>query len=723
MTQKRQNVKSSTASAKRELGGKKLWLFRIVSLVAIPLLLFGGLEAGLRLIGFGYHTQALIERDFGGKRMCFPNNQFSWRFFPHQMARDFDDSMAFEKEKTTNTFRIFILGESAARGTPDQEFSFGRLLVAMLTDMYPGIKFEVHNAALTAINSHVVLEIAKDCAHYDPDLFIVYMGNNEVVGPFGPGTVLTTAVPTESMIRANMAVKSTRIGQLCETLIGSLSVRGATSKQWAGMAMFLDQQVRPDSRAMQSVYHNFENNLQDIFRVARRSGASVVVSTVGANLRDCPPFASLHREGLSDSDTKKWNDIYQAGVDYEAKGLFAQAIGKYWEAVAIDGTYADIQFRLGRCYWAAGDYKNAQLHYQLALQNDTLRFRADSRINDIIRATAGGRTNEGIYLADSAATFDEQSPHGITGSELFYEHVHLKFKGNYFLAKTILPCVQRLLPSTAEPRGEMLSERQVAHRVAYTDYDEFSDLQTMFRDYLQKPPFTHQLYHDVSMREMQVELERLHGNLDLDQCLDQYDQAVRANPTDWRLLITQYRLMSEAKGESNLQNRETMVRKIVSLHPYDRGYQLLGNLLLLAGHLDEAEAALKQSLTINPVWAESYYSLAVLSLKRNDLAGAIQYLRQELKVAPARSTTAYRLLATQLDKTGKTGEAIQTLQQALEIFPEDQTALVHCQLGELLNKQGLREKALAHMETALRINPELAANETFIIQYNLIKGR
>jgi hypothetical protein len=60
----------------------------------------------------------------------------------------------------------------------------------MLHDKYPGLTFEVHTAAMVAINSHAIREIAADCAEHDPDLFILYMGNNEVVGPFGPGTCL-----------------------------------------------------------------------------------------------------------------------------------------------------------------------------------------------------------------------------------------------------------------------------------------------------------------------------------------------------------------------------------------------------------------------------------------------------------------------------------------------------------------------------------------------------
>jgi len=135
MNRKRRRHRKASASSRPELGRKRLWAFRIVSLVVLPLLLVGGLEAGLRLVGFGYPTKALIERDFEGKRMCFPNNQFSWCFFPHQMARDFDVGLTFEKQKAPGTFRIFILGGSAARGTPEDMFSFGRLLKAMLSDM------------------------------------------------------------------------------------------------------------------------------------------------------------------------------------------------------------------------------------------------------------------------------------------------------------------------------------------------------------------------------------------------------------------------------------------------------------------------------------------------------------------------------------------------------------------------------------------------------------
>ena len=121
---------------------------------------------------------------------------------------------AFSPPSLAGTVRIFILGGSAAMGTPDPSFNFGQILGVMLRQQYPGVQFEVVNAAMTAINSHVTVEIARDCAAREPDLFVVYLGNNEVIGPYGPGTVFQRWSPSLSMIRASLWVKSTRLGQL-----------------------------------------------------------------------------------------------------------------------------------------------------------------------------------------------------------------------------------------------------------------------------------------------------------------------------------------------------------------------------------------------------------------------------------------------------------------------------------------------------------------------------
>src|SRR5437879_9815820 len=122
------------------------------------------------------------------------------------------------------------------------------------------------------------------------------------------------------------------------------------------MEMFLEQQVAADAPAMTGVYQNFRSNLHDIIEVARSSGARVLVSTVGVNLKDCAPFASLHRTDLAREDRATWEARVHEGEMLEADGHHAEALKRYLAAAAIDDHYAELQFRIGRAYWMLGSF-------------------------------------------------------------------------------------------------------------------------------------------------------------------------------------------------------------------------------------------------------------------------------------------------------------------------------------------------------------------------------
>jgi hypothetical protein len=198
-----------------------------------------------------------------------------------------------EPVKPQNTYRIFIFGESAAQGDPEPAFGAGRYLEELLKTRYPGVNFEVVNVAITAINSHVIVPIARECAHYQGDLWIIYMGNNEMIGPFGAATVFGAKAPPWPAVRLNLAIQKTRVGQLLMDLERKFKSRQNGPQVWGGLQMFLGNQLSPDDPRKTAVYGNFQRNLQDILRAGRDSGAAIVVNTISVNLKDCPPFASV----------------------------------------------------------------------------------------------------------------------------------------------------------------------------------------------------------------------------------------------------------------------------------------------------------------------------------------------------------------------------------------------------------------------------------------------
>ncbi|MDT8303466.1 MAG: hypothetical protein RQ760_18445, partial [Sedimentisphaerales bacterium] len=522
--------------------GRRLWLFRIIALTVFPVLLLLVVELSLRVAGYGFNPHAIMKCQVDGKDAYCDNIKFGWRFFPKNLARDFE-SFIFPSDKPDNTYRIFILGASAAQGTPEPAFNFGRILQEMLKDRYPAENFEIINTAMTAINSHVVLQIAKDCARYEPDLFIVYLGNNEVTGPYGAGTVYNLPVGNLHAIRAGIALKGTRLGQLLAGLTDSFGTEKNAPRIWLGLEMFLNNQVRADTPPLEAVYHNFQKNMEDIRCIASKSRSKIIFCTVGSNLKDCPPFASLHRSDLTPTEMKKWEDIYRQGTEHELQGDYTGSIECYSEAAKIDDRYADLQFRLGRCYWAVAEYQKARERYIRARELDTLRFRSDTRINKIIHDVAGGRTDEGIYLTDAAKYLEGNSPYDTPGKELFYEHVHLNFKGNYFLAKTVFGQVEKLLPpnlakTQQSDNHQILNEDQCAQRLAYTGWDRYQIANKVLNDFIKQPPFTNQLYQQERVIQMEQNIEDLKKYLAPDAMGDvvpEYLQAIQKSPSDWRL--------------------------------------------------------------------------------------------------------------------------------------------------------------------------------------------
>ncbi|MBU6402639.1 MAG: hypothetical protein KGS61_20150, partial [Verrucomicrobia bacterium] len=300
-----------------------------------PVLLLGALELGLRLAGFGYPTQFFLQTRLNDRPVWIENSRFGWRFFPRRLARA-PRPVVLPVDKAAGTCRIFVFGESAAMGDPEPAYGLPHVLATMLRGVFPGKPFEVANVAMTAINSNVLLPIARECVPRQGDVWVIYMGNNEVVGPFGAGTVFSAHVRSRALLQASLALKTTRVGQWLTDLASGLGRRESLPPTWEGMEMFLQQQVPQDDPRLAAVYDHFEQNLRDMLAAARRGGVKVIVSTVVSNLRDCAPFGSRHRPDLSAFDLSAWDQQYQNGHRLVDRGDFAAARGALEQAERID---------------------------------------------------------------------------------------------------------------------------------------------------------------------------------------------------------------------------------------------------------------------------------------------------------------------------------------------------------------------------------------------------
>ncbi|MEE8399619.1 MAG: tetratricopeptide repeat protein [Desulfobacterales bacterium] len=654
----------------------RIWLFRFVGVFIIPVLLLLGLELWLRVFDYGVPTGFTYTQEVDGQRRILSNPHFTWRFFPPQLAKE-GSHFSRPLKKPPGTYRVFVFGGSAAQGAPAMAYGMTRILDTMLRDQYPGVDFDVINAAITAINSHVVLPIVRDCSQLEPDLFVVYLGNNEVVGPYGAGTIFSPLASSLSMIRAGIALKATRLGQLVSNTIGR--IRGTNQTQpgnWGGMEMFLNNQVRADDPGMETVYRHFKRNLVDISGVAQRSDIPIIVSTVGVNLKDSAPFASLHRPEISEDDIKEWDRIVQEGGTLREEGKFQAAIERFLEAEKIDADYAALHFRLGRGYWAMGDFEQAKTRYVKARELDALRFRADTRINEIIRNVSGGKSEQGIHLVDASRVLEANSPENTPGNELFYEHVHMNFRGTYLVARTIFEQVQRVLPEWVSRHASeraVLSEQESGHRLAHTSWNRLMNARSIL-NLMQAPPFTNQLDTNRQVKALSERIEALQALYDSREgkreVLRQYKAALDTDGAHWSLHNGYAEYLY--KGLNNAKEAEEHLRVVIKHCPQSAlTLFLMGNVLSSQGKHDEAEEYYRKSLIYNPLSTSilSYFGTFLLQQGRPD--PAIRYLEKAIEIDPlnAMAHSALGVALEQSDDPGSHRPPIWHLRKALDIDP------------------------------------------------------
>ncbi len=711
MPQPRKN-RSDTAAHRR-----RAWVFRAAAATLVPAAVLLLAELALRLAGYGYPS-GFWQPVEGRAGTLTSNQRFGWRFFPRRLARTpVPLELAAAKG---DSYRIFVVGGSAARGTPEPAYSFGRILEVMLEHSFPDVGFEVHNAAMTAINSHVVLPIVRDCAARRPDLFVVYLGNNEVVGPFGAATVFDDFAPSLRAVRAAVALRATRLGQLLAAVLGTDGGAGDDHRQWRGMEMFLERRLAADDPRLAKVARHLDRNLADMVRAAHRAGARTVLATVATNLRDQRPFASLHRESLAAAQRQRWRELYDAALARAAAGEHAAAAEGFARAAEIDDRHAELHFHHGRSLYALGRREAARRSLVRARDLDALRFRADSRINDTIRGVAERQAARGVSLVDAARLFAEGPagdgepaggvpPGGLAGGELFHEHVHLSFAGNYALATAVFGAVREALPEAIRRReavGQPLPSRlEVAEQLALTPFDEVELERDIFQ-IVSRPPFTERGSEDPEVERRRQRLAALRRALaprSWRAAEELYRRRLAADPDDLDLRRRfAVRLESRGRAEEALEHRRWLAERLPGVAAWRAALALT---LADAGRPGEALGELRRLLTVEGDSPGLRNNLGTVLEKQGDRAAALAEYRRALELDPADVMARYNLGTAEL-RGGEAEAAVRSFGVLLEQHPG--FAPAHHNLGQALERRGDLRSAVASYRRAIAAQPEMA---------------
>ncbi len=623
--------------------------------------LLAAMEGVLRAAHYGRSTRPFIEKQCDGKTVYFRNKAFVEQFFSESIRGQWEEP-EFEvlAEKPADTVRIFVFGSSAAMGWPAYRFAFPHLLEVMLTVAYPQTHFEVYNAAYWGLNSHAMRVMARACAKLKPDLFLVYMGNNEIHGPFGlrSGFRSTAGPPSLTAIRAKIWLGDLRLVQLMR------GVPGTPPKPTPDAVSLPD--ARPDDPRLNNIYENFQKNLEDICDAGTGAGARVILSTVGANLRHWPPAADMHLHPLSASQLSDWDNAFKKGAALQDAGSYPDAAQAYRQAETIDDTHAGLAFRLGQCCWELGDYENARAHFTRALDLDTFDWvRAKTPINDAIARVAAKKGPNGVALVDAVRALADASPHGIPGVDRFIDSCHLNLDGSYVLACAMFDEIVRNLPEAVRRQGPekpvpaSLEECKLAR--ALTPEMIITPLRLVIDGSLRlgREP-TDELKRQLAELERQCRPQSPGGDMEA------LGKAVQHPARDYVVLCD---YVNGLMSQNNLNAALDKARELAVAFPYRRvTHRILGQILADMGRREEAVKEFDKAVALFP-----------------DDAGT-----------HARRGAALHIL-------GRFEEALQAYEEALKCDPNE--SLAKCGKGDILARKGRMEAARQCYREVLDLNP------------------
>ena len=679
------------------LKNRKVILGRLALVLLGPLLFFGALEIGLRVAGYGDPVTFFRPVEIDGRTFTVENPYFGQRFFRRHLPRV--PAWNLIPPPTPGVPRIAVIGESAAQGYPLQKIGLASMLEGILEIEYPGRRFDFINAAMTSVNSHVLADVVPEIIVQKPDVAVLYVGNNEVVGPYGPGTPFTAWMRHPSLVWLDKNLRRTKLFQLLERAIMAVTPAGP-NLSWDGFQMFSELTVPADSPALEGVYAAFERNLESMVGDLLDSGTRVVLCTIAVNLADWGPASSAPLP--EDSPARP---LLEEGEALLVQGRPADALLPLGQAAEIAPDHAAIHFYLGRARQQTGDLAAARASYERARDLDLHRFRADSQINDIIRRVAGRNAERGVVLVDADRDLISG---GLPGLGQFTEHVHMTFDGMKRLALLVAQTLPSLLPDLGPPRAfTEADEAELRDRIFYTPFDEVL-LAVVARDVGEIPIFAGRPGAGETRDHwsaLEQELRRTNP-YDAAQLETAFARAEALRPGNARNIASQadylWRLgrtaEAAAAGERVLQRKPT----------YFEGYRFMADAAKERGDFDRARDLYLQALGHYRLIPDARKNLGDLARRSGDDRAAEEHYDTAFRMDAGNVGAALALAEIEANSSRRDA-ARQTLQVAARHNPRD--ASVQIALARLETAEGRFAEARTHWEQALGMDAALSPRD------------
>jgi tetratricopeptide (TPR) repeat protein len=318
----------------------------------------------------------------------------------------------------------------------------------------PG-RYEIINAAAMSYGSHRVLDLLTDVVRMEPDLILVWSGNNEYIERNALPRYARSAgmARLQRVLRHSMLYRALRLGlqmaapNLFAGAVGEdMTDPRSTSQVRRGM---LGRSAEVDRQ----VADNYRANLREMARLIQDAGAIGVFCTVPVNLAGWMPI-DVPPEIADAQKSNVWQAQLAEGVKLWERQDYAAGAAMLEKLLKTTPGYARAHYLLGACYHKLGRYQEALREYEAACDLDPRPVRAVSAFQAAVREVA---REEGVDLVDLRQAFLGRSGGNLSGLDLFLDYVHPNDIGHRLAAlavlKQVLPALDRELPMQSLERS------------------------------------------------------------------------------------------------------------------------------------------------------------------------------------------------------------------------------------------------------------------------------
>ena len=201
------------------------------------------------------------------------------------------------------------------------------------------------------------------------------------------------------------------------------------------------------------------------------------------------------------------------------------------------------------------------------------------------------------------------------------------------------------------------------------------------------------------------------------EALDAFRHALALKPDNNFLMLNILKTLA-AMGKTEVAASENL--RFLKVFPKDAALlEELGYIRLLQRQPDEALAALRQAVAIDPAASQSFNLAGEALIMKNDYTAAEVILRQGIRENPREKNTHY-LLAQVQESLARTDQALELYRQELEINPAKYEAAVN--LANYYKQAGRMDEAARYYRMAIDSNGMLKLPRFNLAEIMLKKG-